>query len=100
MSTQDVFHDPIAAAEILAAVQEKDQNESVCRYPTCYEPRQATTRTGRPSAYCQNPEHTALTNHRTRQQLKAIAANGTPAAASTREASASGSVRSEEHTSE
>lgn len=89
MSTQDVFHDPMAAAEILAALQEKDQNEAVCRYPTCYEPRQATTRTGRPYAYCQNPDHTALTNHRARQHLKAIAANGTPAAASIREVSAS-----------
>src|SRR5581483_10147102 len=74
-----------AAMELLAALAEKDADETLCHYPTCREPRQATTGSGRPSVYCQNPEHTAFTNHKARQQLRIIAANGTPDAAPKRE---------------
>ncbi len=77
--------DPQAAAAILAGLAEKDADETICRYPTCREPRQIATGTGRPSAYCGNPEHTAVTNHRARQQLKAIATGATPEAPSKRD---------------
>jgi colicin import membrane protein len=65
--------DPAIAAEILAALKTKDEDETICRYPTCHELRVAPIGSGRPSAYCQNPDHTAVTNHRARQQLRAIA---------------------------
>jgi len=77
--------DPQAAAAILATLPEKDADETVCRYPTCHDPRQITPGSGRPSAYCQNSEHTAVTNHRARQQLKAIATGATPEAPSKRD---------------
>ncbi len=78
MSTEGQLpKDPAEATKLLAALVEKDQNETVCRYPTCHETRQTTTGTGRPSAYCQNPEHTAVSNHRARQQLRATAAGMT-----------------------
>lgn len=74
MSTDQLSRDPAKAAEILATLQEKDQNETICRYPTCNTVRQVTTGTGRPSAYCDNPEHTPVSNHRARASLRAIAA--------------------------
>jgi len=77
--------DPEGVAAILAALQEKDADETVCRYPTCREPRQAATGSGRRSAYCSNSEHNAVNNHRARQQLKTIAAGGTPETAPKRE---------------
>lgn len=83
--SQELPKDPQAAATILAGLTEKDADETICRYPTCHDPRQITPGSGRPSAYCQNPEHTAVTNHRARQQLKAIAAGGTPETAPKRE---------------
>ena len=69
-------NDPLAAAEVLAALNEKDHDETICRYPTCRAPRRATE-TGRPSAYCSDPTHTAVTNHRARASLKAIASGAT-----------------------
>jgi len=82
---QQLPKDPTAAARVLAALAEKDQDESRCRYPTCSEPRQATTGSGRPMAYCDNPEHNAVSNHRARQQLKTIAAGVVAGAAAKRE---------------
>ncbi|MBV9708649.1 MAG: hypothetical protein JO125_14720 [Chloroflexi bacterium] len=66
--------DATGAATLLATLLEKDKDEKVCRYPTCHEPRQAPGGTGRRSAYCSDPEHTALTNHRARATLRALAA--------------------------
>jgi colicin import membrane protein len=77
--------DPGAAAAVLAALPEKDADETVCRYPTCRGPRQTAAGSGRPSAYCQNPEHTALTNHRDRQKLQTLAKSGTSETASKRD---------------
>jgi len=75
MSTQSSLpKDAIAATEVLAALVLKDQDETICRYPTCHTPRRAETGTGRPSAYCSDPDHTAVSNHRARASLKAIAA--------------------------
>jgi colicin import membrane protein len=85
MTMSELPKDPQAAAAILAGLAEKDADETICRYPTCREPRQIATGTGRPSAYCGNPEHTAVTNHRARQQLKAIATGATPEAPSKRD---------------
>jgi colicin import membrane protein len=82
---QQLPRDPTAATGILAALAEKDQDESRCRYPTCSEPRQAATGSGRPSAYCSNPEHNAVSNHRARQQLKSIAAGMVSEGAAKRE---------------
>lgn len=82
---QQLSRDPTTAAGVLAALAEKDQNESRCRYPTCSELRQATTGSGRPSAYCSNPEHNAVSNHRARQQLKSIAAGAVPEGTAKRE---------------
>jgi len=65
-------NDPLAAAEVLVALNEKDRDETICRYPTCHAPRRATE-TGRPSAYCSDSGHTAVTNHRARASLKASA---------------------------
>jgi len=83
--SQELPKDPQAAATILAGLAEKDADETICRYPTCHDPRQITPGSGRPSAYCQNPEHTAVTNHRARQQLKALADGATPEATSKRD---------------
>ncbi len=66
--------DSAVAARILEDLAEKDLNETICRYPTCQQPRVAPG-TGRPSAYCDNKEHTALNNHRARQALKTLALN-------------------------
>src|SRR5258708_18306544 len=77
--------DPGTAAAILADLQQKDADETVCRYPTCHEPRQIATGTGRPSAYCSHTEHNAVNNHRVRRQLKDIAAGVTPEAPSKRD---------------
>src|SRR6266702_5944890 len=84
MMSTELAKDPIGAAEQLAALEEKDKDETRCSYPTCREPRQGTTGTGRPSAYCDNPKHTAVSNHRARQQLQKLA-SGTPEAAPKRE---------------
>jgi len=76
MSTdQTLPKDALAAAELLAALALKDQDETICRYPTCRTLRQEATGTGRPSAYCDNPDHTAVSNHRARVVLKAIASS-------------------------
>ncbi len=72
---QQLPKDPVVAANILAALKAKDEDETICRYPTCHELRQIPTGTGRPSAYCQNTEHTALASRRARQRLQAIADN-------------------------
>lgn len=77
MSTESLTKDPTRAAEILAALGEKDQNETVCRYPTCDLPRTITTGSGRPSAYCDNPDHNAVSNHRARASLRTIATGAT-----------------------
>ena len=67
---QQLPKDPGAAAEILAALDAKDKDEAICRYPTCYASRQATIGTsGRPSAYCSDPEHNANHSRRARLQL-------------------------------
>ena len=69
--------DSLQAAAILAGLENKPPDE--CNYPTCHEPKQATAGTGRPSAYCSNPKHTAVNAHRARQQLSAaVAAAETP----------------------
>src|SRR6266498_2635991 len=95
MSTdQPLRSDPVRAAEILAALLEKDQDEKTCRYPTCYDLRQPATGTGRPSAYCGNPEHNAVNNHRARQSLKAAAAGGSPEALSKHDPSSAPPVES------
>jgi colicin import membrane protein len=75
--------DPIAANEILVALEEKDKDETICRYPTCHNLRPMPTGTGRPSAYC--PDHTAVANHRARASLRAAVAGGTPEGTSKRE---------------
>jgi len=73
MSTDPTLpRDVSAAAEVLAALIIKDQDETICRYPTCDRPRKPETGTGRPSAYCENPEHTAVSNHRARASLKQL----------------------------
>lgn len=82
---QQLPREPTAAAGLLAALAEKDLDESRCRYPTCSEPRQVAAGSGRPSAYCGNPEHNAVSNHRARQQLKSIAAGAVPEGAVKRE---------------
>lgn len=63
--------DPAQAAAILAALEHKPEQE--CAYPTCHRPRQAAFGTGRPSAYCDDPRHTAVNAHRARQYLRAMA---------------------------
>lgn len=83
---QELPKDPGTAAAALVDLAEKDLDEALCRYPTCRELRQTAPTSGRPSAYCGNPEHTALTSHRARQQLKAVAAGKTPESVSKREA--------------
>ena len=80
-------NDPLAAAEALARLAVKDQNDALCRYPECEQPRRATE-TGRPSAYCDHPEHTALSNHRTRASLKQSASGATQERSVKRESSA------------
>ncbi len=73
----------VEAAETLAVLEEKDKDKTLCRYPGCRELRQgAPGATGRPSAYCQDPEHNPVSNHRARQHLKATVAGVTPDAAS------------------
>ena len=82
MTTNDqlpIPKDPEGAAALLATLEVKDQDEAICRYPTCNSLRQAATGTGRPSAYCDNTDHTAVSNHRTRQQLRAAVAGGSSA---------------------
>ncbi len=74
---QDVPNDPQAAAAILAELAAKDADETICRYPTCHAQREARKESGRPSAYCNNPEHTAISNHRARRRLEALAAQAT-----------------------
>ncbi len=75
MSTDQMLpKDPIAAADLLTALVLKDQDETICRYPTCHNPRRQETGMGRPSAYCNDSDHTAVSNHRARASLKAIAA--------------------------
>ena len=85
MTEQPLAKDPATAATTLAALEEKDTNEALCRYPTCRELRQATTKSGRPSAYCENPEHTPVSNHRARQYLKTLVAGGAPDGTTKRE---------------
>lgn len=86
MSIDQQFpRDPAVAAEMLAALAEKDRDESRCRYPVCSEPRQAATGSGRPSAYCRNPEHNPVSNHRARQHLKNLAAGAVTEETSKRE---------------
>lgn len=93
MSTDPTLpRDASAAADVLAALVVKDQNETVCRYPTCDHPRKPETGTGRPSAYCDNPEHTAVSNHRARVSLKQLASGGTPEATTKREQPGTGMV--------
>ncbi len=82
MSTE-LPKDPETAAAILAALEEKDK--TLCTYPTCQELRQVTTGTGRPSSYCGNPDHNPVSNHRARQQLKAVARGVSTEAATKRE---------------
>jgi colicin import membrane protein len=97
MSTdQPLRSDPVQAAEILAALLAKDQDEKTCRYPTCYDARQPATGTGRPSAYCGNPEHNAVNNHRARQYLLKVtaAAGGTPESPSKHDPSSAPPVES------
>jgi colicin import membrane protein len=64
--------DPLQATAILTALERKGEN--LCSYPTCHEPRQTTTGTGRPSTYCSNPKHNAVNSHRARNQLRQAAA--------------------------
>ncbi len=93
MSTDPTLpRDASAAAEVLATLVVKDQDDAVCRYPTCDHPRKPETGTGRPSAYCDNPEHTAVSNHRARASLKQLASGGTPEATIKREQPAAGVV--------
>ena len=63
--------DPLQAAAILATLEHKNENE--CCYPTCHDPRQTATGTGRPPAFCSNSRHNAVNAHRARQQLLAAA---------------------------
>lgn len=86
MSTDPTLpRDASAAADVLAALVLKDQDEIICRYPTCHNPRRAETGTGRPSAYCDNPEHTAVSNHRARNMLKQLASGAGQETTSKRE---------------
>ena len=80
-SDQPLPKDPEGAAALLATLEVKDQDEAICRYPTCSNLRQAATGTGRPSAYCDNTDHTPVSNHRARQQLRAAVAGGSSATA-------------------
>src|SRR6266487_2987081 len=73
MSIDQLAKDPACAAQILADLEKKDAEATVCRYPTCQEPRQTASATGRPAVYCLNPEHNPVTNHRARQYLKDLA---------------------------
>lgn len=80
MNTDSAFpRDAATATEVLAALGVKDQDEVICRYPTCHNPRKPETPgVGRPSAYCDNPEHTAVSNHRARNALKQLASGVLP----------------------
>ncbi|HET8840801.1 MAG TPA: hypothetical protein VFN35_05005 [Ktedonobacteraceae bacterium] len=80
--------DPAVATGILEDLAQKDLDETICRYPTCQQPRVAPG-AGRPSAYCDNKEHTALNNHRARQALKTLALNKPPVEAEGADESAS-----------
>ena len=74
MSTDPTLpKDPGAATQALARLAVKDQNEAVCRYPECDRPRRMGQGIGRGVAYCDNPDHTPLSNHRARASLKASA---------------------------
>lgn len=74
----DFPKDPAIAAAILASLATKD--EAQCRYPLCEELRQDAAGPGKPPMYCER--HTALSAHRARAQLKAIAAQSLPSVAS------------------
>jgi colicin import membrane protein len=91
-SDQPFPKDPVAAADILAALKIKDENETMCRYPRCEDPRQVITVTGgRPTAYCQNPKHNAVSNHRARAALKAAAESVSSVATARQETPLAGS---------
>ena len=65
--------DAIAAQQLLAELAVKDQNDVICRYPTCFEPRRTSENGGRPPAFCANAKHTPLTNSRARAYVKDLA---------------------------
>jgi colicin import membrane protein len=83
ISEQPIPKDPEGAATLLATLEVKDQDEAICRYPTCNALRQVASKSGRPSAYCDNTDHTAVSNHRARQQLRAAVAGGLSATVKT-----------------
>lgn len=67
--------DPLTKDSALAAAILAEQKEAFeCSYPTCHDPRQTMPGTGRPTAYCSNPKHTAVNAHRARQHLLAVVA--------------------------
>jgi colicin import membrane protein len=86
MSVDQLPRDATAAADLLASLETKD--ETLCRYPTCQNPRLPTTGTGRPPAYCSNEEHNALSSHRALRQLRAIIAGVAVESSTKREPSA------------
>ncbi len=61
------------ARHILDTLVIKDQDETICRYPTCPKSRKAPENGGKPPAYCENTLHTPQRNLRARLYLEDLA---------------------------
>jgi len=70
--------DPEKAQQILEALVIKDQDERICRYPTCPEHRKISEKGGKPPVYCDNPLHTPQRNLRARGYLEDLAKGLSP----------------------
>jgi len=66
------------AQQVLEALVIKDQDERICRYPTCPERRKISEKGGKPPVYCDNPLHTPQRNLRARNYLEDLAKGLSP----------------------
>ena len=62
--------DPKVAQQILDALVLKDQDDQICRYPTCSNLRRLAENGGKPPSYCEDPLHTPVRNSRARTYLE------------------------------
>ena len=62
--------DSTVAQHILDALVLKDQDERICRYPTCTNVRRPAENGGKPPVYCEDPLHIAVRNSRARAYLE------------------------------
>src|SRR6266700_196864 len=86
--------DPVTAQQILDTLVIKDQDERVCRYPTCSVPRKAPEKGGKPPAYCANPLHTPQRSLRARDYLEDLVKGLSPVSLETEQAVTSVMVQS------